>query len=69
MGHVLSEYGLKPNPSRIHGVQEMSEPENKQDVKSLLGMVNYLQRFAPNLSETTAPLRDLPKEENKFHCE
>ena len=43
----------------------MSEPENKQDVKRLLGMVNYLQRFAHNLSKTAAPLRDF-KEEKKL---
>ena len=29
-------------------------------------MVNYLQKFAPNLSEATAPMRELLKEENQF---
>jgi hypothetical protein len=45
----------------------MPIPENKQDVKRLMGMVNYLQRFTPNLSDVSAPLRDLLKEENQFH--
>ena len=64
MGHVKSEEGLKPDPAEIQGVQEMPSPESKQDVKRLLGMVNYLQKCAPNLSEATAPLRELLKEEN-----
>ena len=42
MGHVISEEGLKPEPAKIQGVQEMPTPESKQDVKRLLGMVNYL---------------------------
>lgn len=38
----------------------------KQDVKRLLGMLNYLQRFTTNMSELTAPLRDLLKENVNF---
>ena len=66
MGHVISEEGLKPDRAKIQGVQEMPTPESKQDVKGLLGMVNYLQKFAPNLSEATTPMRELLKEENQF---
>jgi len=62
MGHIISADGLKPDPSKIQGINEMPSPTCKQDVKRLLGMVNYLQRFAPNLSSITAPLRDLLKE-------
>ena len=29
-------------------------------------MVNYLQKFAPNLSKAIAPKRELLKEENQF---
>ena len=44
----------------------MPNPFNKQDIRRLLGMVNYLQKFSPNLSSVTAPLRELLKEENMF---
>lgn len=66
MGHIISSDGLKPDPAKIQGIQEMPSPTSKQDVKRLLGMVNYLQRFAPKLSEITAPLRDLLKEQTCF---
>ena len=66
MGHIISNEGLKPDPAKIQGICEMPTPKSKQDVKRLLGMVNYLQKFAPNLSEVTAPMRDLLKEENVF---
>lgn len=44
----------------------MPTPTSKQDVKRLLGMVNYLQKFAPNLSAVTAPMSELLKEQNQF---
>ena len=66
MGHVISVIMSSRHPTMIQGIQEMLTPSSKQDVKRLLGMANYLQRFAPNLSEDTAPLRDLLKEDNQF---
>ena len=44
----------------------MSTPQNKHDVNRLLDMLNHLQKFAPNLSEVTAPMREFLKEENHF---
>ena len=66
MGHTVSKVGLKPDPAKLQGIQEMPSPQNKQDIKRFLGMINYLQRYAPNLSQATAPLRDLLKETNQF---
>ena len=40
----------------------MPTPKSQQDV----GTVNYLQTFAPDLSEVTAPIRDLLKQQNLF---
>ena len=67
MGHIVCQDGLKPDPDKVQGIREMPTPASKQDVKRLLGMVNYLQKFTPNLSEITAPMRDLLKETNQFH--
>ena len=66
MGHIISADGLKPDPSKVEAIKEMPQPENRQDVRRLLGMVNYLQKFAPHLSEMTQPLREMLKEENAF---
>ena len=66
MDHIISADGLKSDPAKIQGINEMPSPTCKQDVKRLLGMLNYLQRFATNLSELTVPLRDLLKEDVHF---
>ena len=41
----------------------MPKPQNKQDLQRLLGMVNFLSQYIPNMSEITAPLTLLLKKE------
>jgi len=38
----------------------------KKTDKNLLGMVNYLAKFTPNLAETNAPMRNLLKKNSEF---
>lgn len=44
----------------------MPTPEDKVGVQRLLGMTNFVQRFAPQLSEITSPTRDLLKADTHF---
>ena len=66
VGHLMTASGLKPDPSKIAAIAEMPPPTDKQGVLRLLGMANYLQRFAPHLSQVTAPIRSLLKEDTQF---
>ena len=66
MGHVLSADGLQPDPEKVKAIREMPAPTDKQSIQRLLGMTNYLQKFAPRLSEITSPLRELTKNDNEF---
>ena len=45
----------------------MPEPQNKEDVKRLLGFVQFLSRYLPSLSTVDAPLRELEKADVLFH--
>lgn len=46
MGHLISADGLSPDPAKVEAIQKMPIPSNKQDVRRLLGTVNYLQKFS-----------------------
>ncbi|XP_052783396.1 uncharacterized protein K02A2.6-like isoform X1 [Mya arenaria] len=65
-GHLLTSDGLKIDPSKVRAVQEMPSPKSKSELETILGMVNYLQRFAPNLAEMTSLLRQLLKKDSIF---
>lgn len=51
MGHVLSKDGLKPDKEKVRAILEMLEPQDKSAVLRFLGMLQYLAKFIPNLSE------------------
>ncbi|XP_053380789.1 uncharacterized protein K02A2.6-like [Mercenaria mercenaria] len=56
-GHLLTSKGLKMDPSKVKAIEQMPSPTTKSELQTVLGMITYLQRFAPNLSEITTPLR------------
>ena len=56
---MLTSEGLKPDPQKVQAITEMPWPEKPEDVSRLNGMVNYLSRFLPNLSDVMKLLRDL----------
>ena len=53
--------GVKPRPKKIKAITAMPVPTTKVELQHFLGMVNYLEKFIPNLSDETAPLRALLK--------
>ena len=57
---------MQPDPKKIAAIQEMEPPRKKQELETLLGMVNYLAKFTTNLAETTAPMRNLLKKDSEF---
>ena len=66
MGHVIGEGGLKVDESKIIAIKNMPTPTDKKGVQRLLGMVNYVQKFAPKLSSVTEPLRQLIRKDTEF---
>ena len=66
MGHLFTHQGLKADPRKIDAICNMPAPTNKEGVQRLLGTVNYLAKFVPNMSKITAPLRTLMRTETEW---
>jgi len=66
MGHIISSEGLRADPNKLKAINEMPPPTDKKGVQRVLGMINYVQKFAPNLADLAKPLRELVKKDNKF---
>ena len=67
MGHVISSEGVQIDEDKIRAIQEIKEPTNVKELRTLLGMVNYLAKFIENLSEKSHLLRELIKNDTKWN--
>lgn len=69
VGHLLTVDGLKIDPHEVKAIQEMPEPESKEDAKRVLGFVQFSSRYLPSFSSVVAPLQELGKSNVLFHCD
>ena len=67
IGHILNKEGLKPDPEKVKAICTMKSPESKEELQRFLGMVTYLGKFIPNLSQAAAPLRTLLESNVEWH--
>ena len=66
IGHVASGEGLKIHPDKVKAIMEMPEPKDVQAVQRLIGMVTYLTKFVPRLTEILEPLRELVHQDTEW---
>ena len=59
VGHVISDKGIRPDPSKVEAIVKMPAPTNLTELRRFLGMVTYLGKFLPNSSTMTSQLREL----------
>nr|XP_037285009.1 uncharacterized protein K02A2.6-like [Rhipicephalus microplus] len=56
LGHVISLAGLAPAPHKVEAVLKAPKPQNKKELQSYLGLINFYRTFLPNLSSHLQPL-------------
>ena len=65
-GFVFGKDGMSPEAKKVEAVQKMSTPTTAKEVRSFLGLTNYVSRFIPQYANITKPLRDLTKKNIKW---
>lgn len=65
-GHIWSTEGVQPDPKKVQAIVEAPAPTNVSEVRSFLGMVNYVSRFIPNMATVSEPLRVLTKKDQEW---
>ncbi|CAB1100355.1 unnamed protein product [Ectocarpus sp. CCAP 1310/34] len=63
LGHVISAKGISVSTDRIDAIRDLSTPKCIKDFRSILGMANFVRRFAKNYADLTAPLVDLTRKD------
>lgn len=66
LGFVVSDKGWKIDDDKIAALKNFRHPESISEVKSFLGLVNFIEKFIPNRADKTIKLRTLAKAD-KFY--
>lgn len=66
LGHHLSGEGIKPQHDKVVAVKTFRKPNTAEEVRSFLGLVNFVSKFIPHIATITEPLRKLTRQNNSF---
>ena len=67
LGHCVSKEGIQPMEDKVEAITNAPPPWNVSELKSYLGMINYYQKFLPNLSSVLALLHSLLNSKTHWH--
>ena len=56
-GYIFSKQGMRPDPEKVKAVKDAERPTTPAEIRSLLGLANYVSRFIPDFATIAAPLR------------
>ena len=65
-GHVFDASGLLRDPDKVEAILKAPQPQNREQLESFLGMVQYYGRHVPELSTLSGPLKVLRRKEVVF---
>ena len=65
-GHVLTSEGIHPDDEKVEAITQMPRPKDKAETRRFLGMVTYLSKFIPQLSDVTQPLCNFTKQDTQL---
>eukprot|EP00731_Ephydatia_muelleri_P009850 Em0005g436a len=60
-GHIVGNGVVRPERSKLQGVESFPTPCTKTQVQCFLGLTGYYRKFIPNYADIAAPLTDLTK--------
>ena len=45
LGHIINKDGIRPQIDKVEAIQKMPMPNDQNELRSFLGMINYYDRF------------------------
>ncbi|KAL3988098.1 5-hydroxytryptamine receptor 3 [Sarotherodon galilaeus] len=66
LGHIVDAQGLHPVEKKVKAIMDAPTPKNVTELKAYLGLLNYYNKFLPNLATLLAPLHELLRHEVRW---
>jgi hypothetical protein len=67
LGHIITEGGIKPDPSKIDTIKNIPLPKSQKDIRSFLGITGYYRKFVKDYSKVAYPLIKYLKKNSKVN--
>ena len=59
LGHTISKEGFKPKTSLVDAVAKAPQPQNKDELKSFLGLAEFMCKYVRNFAQICGDLHEL----------
>ncbi|GKA57955.1 putative reverse transcriptase domain-containing protein [Tanacetum coccineum] len=66
LGHVVNQYGIHVDPSKIEAVKNWKTPTTPSEIQLFSGLASYYRRFIANFSKIAKPLTPLTQKNQKY---
>lgn len=66
LGYLLTENGLAIDSTKLEPILNYPRPKSIREVRRLMGLMGFYQKFIKSYSHITAPITDLLKKSKKF---
>ena len=66
LGHVVSEAGIEPDPSKIEAVRTWPRPRNLTELRSFVGLASYYRDHIRSFASIARPLHVLTRKGARF---
>eukprot|EP00253_Pinus_taeda_P011856 PITA_11856 len=63
--HIISKDGNHIDPARVQAIQQIDLPQNKKEIQSFNGKMNFLRCFDPNLAEHLREMKNMLKKDSQ----
>lgn len=66
LGHIVTSQGVKVDNEKVESIMKLPSPKSRKDVEKFLGLITYVSKFIPGLSEKTSEIRKLLNKKSCF---
>ena len=66
LGHTITPAGITPKENLVRAILDAPAPESKDQLRSFLGLCEYVSKFIKNFTTKVAPMRQMMKKDVPF---
>ena len=63
LGHIVDEFGLKPDPAKLQAILDYPNPTNQRQLRAMIGLFSFYRKFVEGFAAISSPLHALLKKD------